>query len=66
MNKTIKDKIDEAYSAGWTAIMKSLTDNGVEFDDTGSAVYVDDAKTKTTWFFDLKLDKCGAYAGGEA
>lgn len=65
MNKTIKDKIDEAYDAAWTAFMKSLTDNGVKFDDADSAVYVDDPETKTTWFFDIKLDKCDEY-GGEA
>lgn len=65
MNKTIKDKIDEAYSAAWTALMKSLTDNGVKFDDVVDAVYIDDPETKTIWFFDLKLDKCAEYGGAD-
>ena len=63
MDKTIKDKIYEAYSAAWDALKKSLTDNGVKFDDADSAFYVNDPETKTTWFFDIKLDTCEAYYG---
>lgn len=57
MNKTIKDKINEAYAAARTSFMKSLTDNGVKFDDADYVIYVDNPETKTTWVFDLKCDE---------
>jgi len=61
--KTLKDKLDEAYDAAWTALMKSLTDNDVMFEDSDAACYVDDAGTKTTWALNVTLEKCPEYGG---
>ena len=63
--KTMKEKLDEAIGAAWTALMKSLTENGVEFEDSDSGCYVDDAAEKKTYVMDITLVQCDEY-GGEA
>jgi hypothetical protein len=63
--KTMKEKLDEAIGAAWAALMKSLTENGVEFEDSDSGCYVDDAAEKKTYVMDITLVQCDEY-GGEA
>ena len=61
--KTIKEKLDEAYSAAWEALMKSLTDNGVMFEDADSGCYIDDPVQKKTYMMDVKLVQVDEYGG---
>ena len=61
--KTIKDVLDEAYSNAWTTLMKTLTDNGVKFDDCDCAIYIDDSKEKKTYCMNLTLEECNEYGG---
>jgi hypothetical protein len=61
--KTMKEKLDEAVGAAWAALMKSLTDNGVAFEDSDSGCYVDDTVEKKTYVMDIKLVQCNEYEG---
>lgn len=63
--KTIKEKIDEACGAAWAALMKSLSDNGVKFDDCDSACYVDDAEQRKTYAINVSLTECDEYGGDQ-
>jgi hypothetical protein len=63
--KTIKEVLDEAYSNAWTALMKTLSDNGVKFDDSDAGVYVDDSEEKKTYCLDISMNECDEYGGDE-
>jgi hypothetical protein len=61
--KTIKDILDEACANAWTALMKTLSDNGIEFDDCDAGVYVDDSEEKKTYCLDISMNECDEYGG---
>ena len=61
--KTMKEKLDEAVGAAWAALMKSLTDNGVAFDDCDPGCYVDDADAKKTYVMNITLSECDEFGG---
>ena len=61
--KTIKEVLDEAYSNAWTALMKTLSDNGVKFDDSDTSLYVDDSEEKKTYCFNISMNECDEYGG---
>lgn len=61
--KTIKEVLDEAYSNARTALMKTLTDNGVKFDDTDDTLYIDDSEEKKTYYMNVTLEECDEYGG---
>ena len=60
---TIKEKIDKAYSAAWSALMNSLTESGVKFDDSDSCLWVDDTEEKKTYSFQIQMEECPEYGG---
>jgi hypothetical protein len=61
--KTIKEVLDEAYSNAWDALMKTLSDNGVKFDDCDNDVYVDDTEEKKTYCMNISMNECDEYDG---
>lgn len=61
--KTMQEKLDEAVGAAWAALMKSLTDNGVMFEDSDSGCYVDDTDEKKTYTVNITLSECEKYGG---
>ena len=61
--KTIKEVLDEAYSNAWTALMNTLTDNGVKFEDSDTTLYVDDHEEKKTYYMNITLEECAEYCG---
>lgn len=64
--KTIKDVLDEAYSNAWEALMKTLTDNGVKFDeDCTSTLYIDNPEEKKTYYMSVTLEECAEYGGDD-
>jgi hypothetical protein len=63
--KTIKEVLDEAYSNAWTVLMKTLTDNGVKFDDCDATLYVDNPEEKKTYYMNVTLEECDEYGGDD-
>jgi hypothetical protein len=61
--KTIKEVLDEAYSNAWEAVMKTLTDNGVKFDDCDNTIFVDDTEQKKSYYYSVTLEECAEYGG---
>lgn len=62
---TTEEILDKARSAAWEAALKTLSDAGVQFDDSDLGVYVDDAKAKETYLMNITIEKLPEY-GGEA
>ena len=61
---SVKDKMDEAISAAYTALYAKLTELGVQFDDCDTATYVDDKENRITYFItEMKVEKCDEYGG---
>ena len=59
--KTIKEVLDEAYSNAWAALMKTLSDNDVKFDDCDTTLYVDEPEEKKTYYMNVTLEECVEY-----
>jgi hypothetical protein len=61
--KTVKEVLNEACSNGWKAISKTLSNNGVEFDDCDDGIYVDDHEQKKTYNINVTIKECFEYGG---
>lgn len=65
MKKTIKDVLDEAYSNAWDALLKTLNDNNIKYDNNTGTVFVDDTEEKITYYLDVVLEESDEYYGDD-